>query len=413
MLKLKAAYFYFLAVKILLIRFVKKIYFSTDYYNNSLKTKLPEQLYFYPNSFLLSSFINQKIFTFKLSKIDINTFWDDFETQKEEENLNSFFWLNLINRKINGDNIQKIIPFAVLIGSISCFNQWRKKNYYIISKTSGVSLWAMLSPILISFFTVGIVSVLILNPFATLLNKKYDNLQTVFFNQKKLKTLSFDTKGFWIKQISKKSNLLINASRINEELNTLYDVNIFVYDQDQSFNKRITAKRAIFSEQKINLFEVMLTKNNSEQQKLKKTSILIKSDQNNLNVATVAPEKIFIFDFPRYLKQMELYGLNTSEHMLQFFKLICHPFLIISMILLSASLMLRSSERKIEVGIISLSLVIGFALYFIGDFIFALGSSEKLPPLLSGFGPTLIGLFAGCYLTCEIDEAKTIYKQKD
>ena len=90
----------------------------------------------------------------------------------------------------------------------------------------------------------------------------------------------------------------------------------------------------------------MLTKNNSEQQKLEKTTIFIKHDQNNLNVATIEPENIFIFDFPRYLKQMEQYGLNTSKHLLQFFKLICQPFLIISMILLSASLMLRSSERK-------------------------------------------------------------------
>ena len=105
---------------------------------------------------------------------------------------------------------------------------------------------------------------------------------------------------------------------------------------------------------------------------------------------------------------MQQYGLNTSKHLLHFFRLICQPFLIISMILLSASLMLRSNERKIEVGIISLSLVVGFGLYFIGDFIFALGSSEKLPPLLSGFGPTLIGLFTGCYLTIDIDEAKII-----
>lgn len=74
----KAAYFYFLAVKILLVRFFKNIYFSTNYYNKSLKTKLPEQLYFYPNPLLLSSFVNQKIFTFKLSKININNFWNDF-----------------------------------------------------------------------------------------------------------------------------------------------------------------------------------------------------------------------------------------------------------------------------------------------------------------------------------------------
>ena len=311
------------------------------------------------------------------------------------------------------DNIQKVIPFAALIGSTSCFYQWRKKNYYIISKSSGASLWGILSPILTSFFMLGILSVLILNPFATLLNKKYNNLQTVFFNQKNLKTLSFDTKGFWIKQISEKSHLLINANKINEDLNTLYDVNIFVYDQDKNFTKRISAQRAVFSTQKINLFEVIVTKNNSEQQKLKKTSIFVKSGQNNLNVATIEPEKIFIFDFPSYLTQMEQYGLNTSKHTLQFFKLICHPFLIISMILISASLMLRSSERKIEVGIISLSLVVGFSLYFIGDFIFALGSFERLPPLISGFGPTLIGLFTGCYLTSDIDEAKISYQNKD
>ena len=109
MFNLKAAFFYFLAVKILLSRFVKKIYFSTNYYNKSLETKLPEQLYFYPNPFLLSSFINRKIFTFKLSKVNIDTFWNDFDSLKEGEDLNSFFWLNLINRKNDGEAIQQII----------------------------------------------------------------------------------------------------------------------------------------------------------------------------------------------------------------------------------------------------------------------------------------------------------------
>ena len=109
MFSFKSAYFYFLAVKILLLRFLKNIYFSTNHYNKSLKTKLPEQLYFYPNPFLLSSFVNHKIFAFKLSKINIDTFWNDFVSQKEEGNLNSFFWLNLINRKNDGSIIQQII----------------------------------------------------------------------------------------------------------------------------------------------------------------------------------------------------------------------------------------------------------------------------------------------------------------
>ena len=128
MFKIEVAYFYLLAVKITLFRFLKKIYFKTDYYYNSLKTKLPEQIYFYPNSFLLSSFVNQKIFTFKLSQVKIDNFWNEQINSKEEENLNSFFWLNLINRKNNGLEIQNIISIWIKNNSRYNDKNWQNKN---------------------------------------------------------------------------------------------------------------------------------------------------------------------------------------------------------------------------------------------------------------------------------------------
>ena len=306
------------------------------------------------------------------------------------------------------ENIQKILPFAALIGSIACFNQWRKKNYYVISKSSGVSLWKILSPILISFFIVGLFSIMILNPFSTLLNKKYEKLQTLFFGKTNLQEFSFDTKGFWIKQVSKQNYLIINANKINEKKNTLYDLNIFEYNKDKIFQKKITANKGIFTTQRLFLYDIILIDRNSKVSNFKKYSYSINFDSNQINVATKNPEKIFLLDFPYYLIKMKSFGLNISKHLVHFFKLICQPFLIISMILLSASLMLRSSERKVEVSIVSLSLVVGFSLYFVGDFIFALGFSEKIPPVLAGFGPTLIGLFSGCYLISDIDEIKYV-----
>ena len=105
---------------------------------------------------------------------------------------------------------------------------------------------------------------------------------------------------------------------------------------------------------------------------------------------------------------MKEYGLNTSRHLIYLYKLICQPLLIVAMILLSAAIMLRSSERKMQVGIIAYSLVIGFSLYFIGDIIFALGTNDRLPALLSGFGPTLLGLFSGCYLISDMDSSKKL-----
>ena len=303
-------------------------------------------------------------------------------------------------------NIQQILPFAALIGSITCFNQWRKKNYYVISKVSGISLWRILSPILVCFFFVGLFSIIILNPFSTLMNKKYENLQTLFFGKANIQQFSFDTKGFWIKQMSGKRNLIINANKIDEKTKTLFDINIFEYDDNKIFQRKIRAQEGKFTSQKLSLYNVQSIDENYKSTNIKKFSYQINFDSNQLNVATKKPEKIFLLDFPYYLIQMKSYGLNISKHLVYFFKLICQPFLIISMILLSASLMLRSNERKVEIGIVSLSLVVGFSLYFIGDFIFALGFSERIPPLLAGFGPTLIGLFSGCYLISDIDEIK-------
>ena len=145
MFNIKAAYFYFLAVKILSARFIKKIYFSTNYYNKLLKTKVPSQLYFYPNPFLLSSFVNQKIFTFKLSKINLDTFWNDHESLKEEENLNSFFWLNLINRKNDGDTIQQIISIWIKNNT-----KYKNKNWENLQISKRVLAWILNADIILN-----------------------------------------------------------------------------------------------------------------------------------------------------------------------------------------------------------------------------------------------------------------------
>ena len=85
MSNLKSAYFYFLAIKINITKLLKKIYFTTNFYNNSLNSKSPSQFYFYPNPFLLSSLISHKNFMFNFSKINLNEFWNKPPSIKQEK----------------------------------------------------------------------------------------------------------------------------------------------------------------------------------------------------------------------------------------------------------------------------------------------------------------------------------------
>ena len=145
MLNLKAGYFNLLALRIICLRFFKQLYFSTSFYNNSLKAKTPEQFYFYPNPYLLSSFINQKIFTYRLSKIDPEKFWYDYKDEKEEKDLNSFFWLNLINRKNDGETIQKIIA-----SWITKNNKFNNKNWQNLIISKRVLAWILNADIILN-----------------------------------------------------------------------------------------------------------------------------------------------------------------------------------------------------------------------------------------------------------------------
>ena len=321
------------------------------------------------------------------------------------QQANFFDILGMASLKITG-NIEKILTFAVLIGSISCFNQWKKNNYYITTRSSGLSLWKIITPSLLCFFFLGIFSITLLNPFSTLMNKKYENLETIFFKYKKVNNFSFNNKGFWMKQTFNGKTIIINAFRVNPEQKTLNDVNIFILNKNASFEKRISAKNAKFDKKKLSLKNATITDNESLIKSFGKYNLNLDLSSKNINVSILEPESIYIINLPNYILNMKKFGLNISKHLLHLFKLICHPLLLISMILLSASLMLRSSERKGKVGVVSLSLVVGFSLYFVGDFVFALGSSEMLHPIVSGFGPTLIGLFSGCYLVSDIDEPK-------
>ena len=106
---LKNVYLYFLSLRKLIFKSIKELFFSTNFYNKLLISAIPSRFFFYPNPYLLSPLLNHKSFLFKISKNDIDNFWNENLKKKEKKNIHSFLWLNLIDRKNEAEIIQKII----------------------------------------------------------------------------------------------------------------------------------------------------------------------------------------------------------------------------------------------------------------------------------------------------------------
>ncbi len=137
MFGLKSVYFYLIAYQITLIKFFKKLYFSSKNYNKSLKSKTPQQVYYNPNPFLLSIITTYKNQSFKINDIDPNIFWLEDE-KKNTAQMHDFFWLNLIDRKTDHKKLKKIIYVWMLKNS-----KYKKRIWETSTLSARIISWIL------------------------------------------------------------------------------------------------------------------------------------------------------------------------------------------------------------------------------------------------------------------------------
>ena len=144
MFGLKSVYFYLIAYQITLIKFFKKIYFSSKNYNESLESKTPQQVYYSPNPFLLSIITSYSSQSFKVNDIDPNIFWLENKI-KDARQMHSFLWLSLIDRKTDHTKIKKIIYIWMLKNS-----KYKKKTWETSTLSTRIISWILNVDIILS-----------------------------------------------------------------------------------------------------------------------------------------------------------------------------------------------------------------------------------------------------------------------
>ena len=135
-------------------------------------------------------------------------------------------------------------------------------------------------------------------------------------------------------------------------------------------------------------------------------SLQLKNKFNTFNLNSEIAENMNLVELYNYIQLMKKLGVNYSNHLIHLLKELFQPILIVSMILISAPLILKNNEREFPLTIICLTILIGFTIYFLVDFMYVLGSMEKLNPFIASIGPIGVCFFIGCYLVSAFDEIK-------
>ena len=139
---------------------------------------------------------------------------------------------------------ERIMPFAVLIGTMSSYLTLSRRLELVVARAAGVSAWQFVAPAMIVAFLFGTLATAIYNPVAAILHERSKRLEAEQTGELPSSAMQAITTGFWVRQKGAEGAAIINAKSSREQGAQLGGVSVFVFDSAGQFQERIEARSA-------------------------------------------------------------------------------------------------------------------------------------------------------------------------
>ncbi len=75
---------------------------------------------------------------------------------------------------------QEVMPFTVLFAGLACFWRLTRSHELVVTRAAGISIWQALAPVLGVSLLVGAITVAVLNPIASVLLSRFEQLEPTY-----------------------------------------------------------------------------------------------------------------------------------------------------------------------------------------------------------------------------------------
>ena len=289
---------------------------------------------------------------------------------------------------------QEVMPFTLLFAGLACFWRLTRSHELVVTRAAGISVWQILIPVLGVALLVGVLTVTVLNPVASVLLGRFEQLEAKYIHNQS-STLSVSRQGLWLRQADPDGQSVIHARRVTGTSMTLHDVIIFRFADRDRFVGRIDAARAVLRPGAWELFEAWESSPGTRTRFAERLEIPTELTREKILDSFAPPETISFWNLPGFIELLENAGFSATRHKLQLHRLLATPLLFAAIILLAVSFSLRP-QRRGRVGLVIFGgALTGFLLYFVSNLVFALGLSGKIPVVLAAWTPAGITLMLG------------------
>jgi len=296
--------------------------------------------------------------------------------------------------------IFEMFPFIFLIATQFFFLRLFNNDEINIFKYSGlknIKIIYILS--LVSFF-IGILIITVFYSLSSNLQHHYLQIKNQF-SKDKLYLAVINKNGLWIKDVVDNQTSIINSSKIDNN----YLTNTFITTFDEEFNliRSLKSDKIDIKDNEWLIYDATIFKEN-----ISKKSDLIKF-RSNFNQKRI--ESLFsnlsslsllkLVDLRQNYKSL---NYSTVDVDLQIYKVSTYPLFLVIMTILSSIIMLNTKKTSSKVLKIIIGLFFSVIIYYINNFFNVMGSTEKLPLMVSIWTPIIFLSLINLIMLVNINE---------
>ena len=350
--------------------------------------------------FISTVYLKSLIFVFLIvtSLVFILNVLSELDFFKDENVSISFtFFLSLLNSPIQ---IFELFPFILLITIQLFFIKFFENKEIDIFKYSGLKNSSILYILSGLSILTGILIITIFYHLSSNLKNIYLEIKSGYTTDGKY--LAVITKnGLWIKDKINNKVIITNASTIEQN----YLTDIFITEFDENFNviRNIKSNKIDISSKK---WEIVNAKIYEENSYSNRELLFLKTNFDFKRIQTLYSNLSSLSLIELYQLKENYKNLNysTTEVDMHLSKLISYPIFLLLITLLSSVIMLNIKQIRGTTIKISIGLFLSVIIYYLNNFSYVLGSTERISIILSILLPLLILILINCLTLYKINE---------
>jgi lipopolysaccharide export system permease protein len=284
-----------------------------------------------------------------------------------------------------------LLAFAVLTGSIGALLSLNRRSELTVMRSSGMSVWQFLRPGIFVTLILGVLAVTLFNPLAAAARFESERLVAEVFGVE-AGLFAGKGEGAWLRQDGADGQSVLNARAVADQGLVLSGVIAFLFDPQGRFIEHLEAERASLQDGYWELQRTKVSRPKREPEVFSTYSISTYLTRERVGDALGSEIAVSFWQLPMLIEISEKAGLSASKYRMQHAILLARPALLIAMVVLAATVSLRSFRSGGIQTMVLAGLTGGIGLFLLAEVSRQIGASGLISPALAVWVPIGVSL---------------------